>query len=376
MSKTKGNVIDPLDVTREHGADALRFALLAQAGQGRDVKLSLAQVAGYRAFCNKIWNASRFAMMNLEDFPRDGRDGPAPAGGLADRWIRSRLAKTAEEMHAALEGYRFSDAVSAIYQFFWRELCDWYIELAKVPLQGSDPAARWAAQRTLVDVIDGALRLLHPFMPFVTEDIWQKLPRRAGDPASIMIADFPKGTARDETAEREMDLVMRVVESVRNICGESNIPPGKRVPATLYVRDGAVRARLEEASPFVRTLARLSELTVATPLAAGERLKRTAVAVLPEVEIAVPLEGLVDFAEEEKRLRKEIAKAEGDLKMLSGKLQNPNFVARAPPEVLEKDRGRIVELGPKIERLKQQLSLVTGEPSPPGGGEGRVRGDS
>ncbi len=359
MSKTKGNVIDPLDVTHEHGADALRFAMMAQAGQGRDVKLSLAQVAGYRAFCNKIWNASRFALMNLGDFPRDGREGPPPAGGLADRWIRSRLAKTAEEVNAAFEAYRFSDAASSVYQFFWHELCDWYIELAKVPLQGGDPEARRLAQRTLVDVLDSALRLLHPFMPFVTEEIWQKLPRRADDPASIMIAEYPKGSPRDGRSEGEMDLVIRVVEAIRTICGESNIPPGKRVPATLYARHADVRGSLSEAKPFIQTVARLSELAVVPPRPAGERLKRAAVAVLPEVEIAVPLAGLVDFVEEERRLRKEIAKAQGDADGLRRKLDNPSFVARAPAEVVEKDRGRIVELGEKLRRLNQQLAVVT-----------------
>jgi valyl-tRNA synthetase len=359
MSKTKGNVIDPLDVTREHGADALRFALMAQAGQGRDVKLSLAQVGGYRAFCNKMWNASRFALMNLGDFPKDGREGPPPAGGLADRWIRSRLAKTAEDVNAAFEAYRFSDAASVIYQFFWHELCDWYIELSKVPLQGGDPEARRLAQRTLVDVLDGALRLLHPFMPFVTEEIWQKLPRRSDDPASIMIADYPKGSPRDGRSEGEMDLVMRVVEAVRTIRGESNIPPGKRIPATLHARHADVRATLTDAAPFIRPLAQLSELAVRPPLPAGEQLKRTAMAVLPEVEIAVPLAGAVDFAEEERRLRKEIAKAQGDSDGLQRKLDNPSFVARAPLEVVEKDRGRIVELGEKLRRLNQQLSVVT-----------------
>jgi valyl-tRNA synthetase len=359
MSKTKGNVIDPLDVTREHGADALRFALSAQAGQGRDVKLSLAQVAGYRTFCNKIWNASRFALMNLGDFPKDGREGPPPAGGLADRWIRSRLAKTADDVNAAFEAYKFSDAASAIYQFFWRELCDWYIELAKVPLQGGDPEARRLTQRTLVDVLDGALRLLHPFMPFVTEEIWQKLPRRKDDPASVMIADYPRGSPRDGRSEREMELVMRVVEAVRTIRGESNIPPGKRISATLYARHADVRASLHDAVPFIRPLAQLSELAVLPPRPAGERLKRAAMAVLPEVEIAVPLTGLVDFAEEERRLRKDIAKAEGDRSGLQRKLDNPSFVARAPLEVVEKDRGRIVELGEKLRRLGQQLAVVT-----------------
>ena len=369
MSKTKGNVIDPLDVTAENGADALRFALAAQAGQGRDVKLSLAQVAGYRAFGNKIWNAVRFALIHLEDFPAGGREGLPPPGGLADRWIRSRLAKTAEETNAALESYRFSDAALAVYQFFWRELCDWYIELAKVALFGDDPEARRATQRTLADVLDGALRLLHPFMPFVTEELWQKLPRRSDDPASIMIAAYPRGAPRDGRSEREMDLVVRAVERIRTIRGESNIPPGKKIPAAIHARHDDVRAVLSDGARFIRPLAQLSDLAVLPPRPDGEKLRRVAVAVEPEMEIAVPLEGLIDFAEEERRLRKEIGKAEGDLGSLSRKLENPSFVARAPAEVVAKDRARVSELGDKIRRLREQLAVVTGE------GEGAMTGE-
>ncbi|HUB07291.1 MAG TPA: valine--tRNA ligase, partial [Myxococcales bacterium] len=380
MSKTKGNVIDPLDVSKESGADALRFALAAQAGQGRDVKLSLAQVTGYRAFANKIWNATRFALMNLEGFPEGGREGLPPAGGLADRWIRSRLGRVAEETNAAFEAYRFSDAASLVYQFFWRELCDWYIELAKVTLLGEDVEARRATQRTLVDVLDGALRLLHPFMPFVTEELWQKLPRRRDDPASIVIAAYPRGTPRDGRSEREMDLVMRAVERLRTIRGESNIPPGKRIPAAIHARHGDVRAILEEAGKFIRPLAQLADLQILPPRPPGSKLRRVAVAVEPEMELAVPLEGLIDFAEEERRLRKDLAKAEGDRESLARKLENPSFVARAPAEVVAKDRARVSELRGKIERLREQVAVITGEDEetpmsqesrggpPPGGG--------
>ena len=359
MSKTKGNVIDPLDITRDHGADALRFTLASQSGQGRDVRLSLDRVAGYRAFCNKVWNASRFVAMNLADFPPESLEAAPPEGGLPERWIRSRLSLTTAEVRAALDEYRFADAASAVYQFIWRELCDWYIELAKVPLQGQDPAARLATQRTLIDVLDGALRILHPFMPFITEEIWQKLPRPKGGAPSIMIAAFPEFGPVDEVALREMGLVSRAVEGVRRVRGENNLPPGKRIPAQLRSEDPDVRRVIEAAAPFLRALAQLSELTVAAP---GERLHRSAVVVEPEFEIAVPLTGLIDFAEEERRLRKEIGKAEGDLGGLKRKLENPSFVARAPAEILEKDRGRIAELEQKLLRFGQQLEIVTAKP--------------
>ncbi len=358
MSKTKGNVIDPLTVTADQGADALRFTLAAQAGQGRDIKLSLAQVAGYRTFGNKIWNATRFALLNLGDFPADGRAGEAPEGGLADRWIRSRLAATAAATTEALATYRFSDAAAGVYRFFWHELCDWYVELAKVALQGGDAGARRAAQRTLVDTLDLALRLLHPFMPYLTEELWQKLPRGDGDPKFVMAARWPEGLPRDEAAEQEMEPILRAVERLRALRGENNLPPGKRVPATLRAADGRLRGRFAAQAAAIRALAQLGELGIEPPRPSPVR--HTAVAVEPDFQAEIPLEGLVDLAAEAKRLEKEIDKAGSDLAALSRKLDNPSFVTRAPPEVVAEARARAGELNDKIEKLRGQHATVTG----------------
>ncbi|MHB1843634.1 MAG: valine--tRNA ligase [Deltaproteobacteria bacterium] len=357
MSKTKGNVIDPLEVTREHGADALRFTLAAQSGQGRDIRLSLERVAGYRAFCNKVWNASRFALMNLEDFAASSREGAAPPGGLPERWIRARLAETAREVALAIEGYRFSDAASAIYQFIWHELCDWYIELAKAPLQGGDPAVRLAAQRTLVDVLDGALRLLHPFMPFMTEEIWQLLPRAPGDPASIMVAEVPTGgEAQNPAALGEMAIVIRAIEAIRRVRGESNLPPGKRIPARARVEKPAERAILKAASGIVQAMAQLSEFQALEP--SRERAARVAVAVEEGLTVEVPLEGLIDFDAEAARLRKELERSKEELGRLVARAEAPGFKDRAPEEVRTKLHGNIVAVQDRLARLERQLEVI------------------
>jgi valyl-tRNA synthetase len=355
MSKTKGNVIDPLEISAEYGADALRFTLAALSGQGRDVRLSLERVAGNRSFANKVWNASRFALMNLEDFPAGALDETG-AEGLAERWIRSRLDRTAAAVNEALEAYRFSDAASAVYQFIWHELCDWYIEFAKVPLNGGEPAARRSAQRALVDSLDGALRLLHPFMPFLTEEIWQRLPHRRGAPPSVMLAAYPQAGEADAAAEREMGLTLRAISSIRTLRGESNLPPGKRIPVRIRARSPEDRRALLDAAGLIRALAQVSELAVEET---GPRLRRAAVAVEPDMEIAIPLAGLIDFAEEERRLRKEIARSEEEQATLLRKLANPSFLERAPEAVVAKDRSRSGELEGKIERLRQSLQVIT-----------------
>jgi valyl-tRNA synthetase len=362
MSKTKGNVIDPLDVTREYGVDALRFALLSQSGQGRDISLSLERVATYRAFANKIWNAARFTLMNLEDFggfPHGFTDDQAvPDASIHDRWIRSRLASAAAAVREALDLYRFADAASEVHRFLWNELCDWYIELAKSSLQGADPKARIAAQRTLVLALDGALRLLHPFMPFITEEIWQRLPRRQGDPRALAVASFPTGNWwSDREAEAEVEDVLKVaVDALRNLRGEVGIPPGKRVSAIARAVEGGWQRALRRQETAICTLAQLDRLTITGP---GPRIPRAAVQIRPGFELVVPLAGVIDFAEEAKRLQKEITRAEADQKLLSGKLGNPSFVQRAPPDIVAKDRQRLDELAGKLAQLRDYFRIIT-----------------
>jgi valyl-tRNA synthetase len=385
MSKVKGNVIDPLDVINgqpkvEHlppdlkkkfpkglppyGADALRFTLVSLTAQGRDIKLSMERVEGYRNFANKIWNASRYALMNLgEAAPvaeRLARSLTASPLSLADRWILSRLERTVEETLAALEAYRFNDAASTIYQFVWGEFCDWYIELSKGALYGADEEAKGTTRAVLVFVLDQFLRLLHPLMPYLTEEIWQRLPRRPGDPESIMIAAYPSPDLMllDARAEEEMATVIAAIDGVRNIRGESNIAPSKKFKAVIHAGP-EVRAVLERNRAYLEPLAGLEALEVLPP---GHKPRVAATFVHAHMEIFVPLEGVIDLAEEAKRIQKERSKVDADLELLEKKLANPSFAERAPREIVEKDRARIAELKEKRAKLEQGLARLSAEP--------------
>jgi valyl-tRNA synthetase len=367
MSKTKGNVIDPLDITAKYGADALRFTLASMAGQGRDIKLSTERIGGYRSFANKIWNAARFVLMNAEGY----QAGAKPAS-LYDRWILSRYQRCADETRIALEEFRLSDAANGIYKFIWNELCDWAIELSKPALYGhKSPAERAGAQAALLTALEGALRLLHPFMPFVTEEIWQRLPNGAagyaGDGRSpeggakatgetIMLAPFPAANDEliDAQAEREMEVLSRAIDGARSVRGEVNLPPNQRVPLMLFARDETLFRRHERA---FQHLANASEVTLRGM--DGLRPKGAAVHVEPEVEVHLPLAGLIDFDAEKVRVEKELQRIAGELAGIEKRLGNVGFVARAPKEVVEKDRARAEELGAKREKLSRHLARVT-----------------
>jgi valyl-tRNA synthetase len=354
MSKTRGNVIDPLDVTQKHGADALRFTLASMAGQGRDIKLSQERIAGHRAFANKIWNAARFVLMNAE-----GYDPQAKPASVYDRWILSRFQRCADEARAAMEEYRLSDATNAIYKFVWNELCDWAIELAKPALYGEKtPTERAGAQAALLTALEGALRLLHPFMPFVTEEIWQRLPNKRGE--TIMLAPYPPHDPRllDPEAEREMDLVARAIDGARSVRGEVNLPPNQRVPLVLIPRDEEARAALEMHSRAFQHLANAAPVALEHP--GAKRPRQAAVHVEPEVEVHLPLAGLIDFAAEKARVEKELARLEQELAGIRKRLDNAGFVERAPAEVVEKDRARSEELKGKREKLARHLTRITG----------------
>jgi valyl-tRNA synthetase len=357
MSKTRGNVIDPLDITAKYGADSLRFTLGILAAQGRDIKLSLDRVEGYRNFLNKLWNAARFSFMNLESF--EPKAGEAWEGlGLAERWLFSRLAATVDEVNAALEEFRLNDAAGALYHFVWHELCDWYIELAKPHLYAdAAPKARRVAQRTLVHTLDLTLRLLHPFVPFITEEIWQKLPRAgAGVETSLMVqrfptrADVPAGS--DPVAERELGFLMELITALRTIRVESGIPPGKEVAATILAHDpGLLSLLAANRDPIVR-LARVSPLEVRQ---SGERPKGSAAAVVQGAEVLVPLLGVIDLDAERKRLEKEVGKLQKDREACEKRLGNPSFVERAPADVVAKERERVAELDEKLHKLEASL---------------------
>jgi valyl-tRNA synthetase len=339
MSKSKGNVVDPLLVMERYGTDAFRFTLAALAAQGRDIRLAEDRLEGYRNFANKLWNAARLVLSNLDGYAPPPARGARPA--LPEAWIESRLAATTAAVREHLRHYRFNDAASAVYQFLWHEYCDWYLEIAKVALyRREDPEARRDTQHALVTVLEATLRLLHPFMPFITEELWQRLPRPPGAPASIMVAPYPRASRRrrDEAAERDMRVVMDAVTAIRTIRAEMRIAPG-------LVLEVAVKPAPEHADvlgravPLVEALARC-RLRL-DPAAA--RPPQSALAVVGATEIYVALGGVIDVAAERGRLGKEIGRVEDAIRLLEAKLGRPEFVERAPAAVVEKERERLAE---------------------------------
>jgi valyl-tRNA synthetase len=356
MSKSKGNVIDPLHVIDEYGADAFRFTLTSFAAMGRDIKLSTDRIAGYRNFCNKLWNASRFTLMNLEGFEPGGIDLQALDLSDADRWILTRLEETIRQTRQALEDYKFNEAASVLYTFTWHNFCDWYIEMAKDDLYGEDSQARARVQSVLFSVLEELLRMLHPFMPFITEEIWQVMPGERPC-ASIMQADYPDGSGlpTDTDGSERMELVMEVIRAIRNIRGEMDVPPGKLITALLDCKSDKDQNILEEGASAIRVLGRVGELTIGQGL---NRSEQSATQVAGDVEISLPLAGLVDVAEEEKRLQKEIAKGQKDIDLFTRKLSNEKFVANAPEHVLEKDRGKLKDAQEKMTVLKESLEKI------------------
>ncbi|MEW5911883.1 MAG: valine--tRNA ligase [Thermodesulfobacteriota bacterium] len=354
MSKSKGNVIDPLTVMDDYGTDAFRFTLAAFAAQGRDIKLSAERIAGYRNFVNKIWNAARFTLMNLEG---EVAAGPAAEPLLEERWVLSRLGKVAAEAARGIEEYRFNDAAGAVYQFVWHEFCDWYLELSKGPLYDqSDPARQAASRRVLAEAFSRVLRLLHPFMPFISEELWQRLP---GVQGSIMYAPWPAGDPAedDPAAEADLELVMNVISAVRNIRGEMGISPGQEVPLVLTPHEEAARQVLAAQAERIQSLAKTGPLTWAPE---GAPPAKAASAALARVTVFVPLSGLVDFAAEEARLEKELAKLDKELTPSIKKLANQGFLAKAPAEVVEKERAKVAEGQDKMARLRQNLERIQG----------------
>ena len=360
MSKTTGNVIDPLEVTAEYGADAMRFTFATLAGQGQDIKLSLQRVKGYRFFLNKIWNAARFALSNLQDYQQEGPDDDMKSATLADRWILSRLRRANIEVVKALEKYRFFEAAQVLYHFFWHEFCDWYIELSKPVLyQLEEQEKRRATQQVLALVLDRSLKLLHPFVPHITEEIWQRLPRGEGALKSIVVSAFPdfenRGDIDDPAAEEAMGLIQEATVAIRTIRSETNIPPGARIEVKMMAADEKLRSILLENSAYITYLARLGNIEI---LSGGERPSGSAAAVVQGAEIFVPLAGLVDFDEEIQRLSKAIAKIEADCKNVEKKLGNPKFLERAPAEIIEKEKDRLHEIKEKKAKLTRNLGRL------------------
>jgi len=355
MSKSKGNVIDPLVIIEKYGADAFRFTLAAFAAQGRDVKLSEERIIGYRNFANKIWNVSRFSLMNMEGYNKDLLDKDRIEYSLCDRWIISRLNRTVEQVKDALENYKFNESAHFLYQFIWHEFCDWYVELVKPYLyQDEDIDLRLTTQYVLLKVLNAVLCLLHPLMPFITEEIWSKLPNSEG---SITVQQYPKSNSMliDEKAEFEMDLIIDIIRNIRNIRGDMNIPPSKNIEAFLFTKDGDIREKLERNRNHIENLARLKNLSVSSQ---KKGHKSAATAVVDNVEIFLPLKGIIDFYEEQKRLERESEKIEKKLVLLNKKLSNEDFLEKAPPQIVEKEKvehARLMEKKNKLEKGVQRM---------------------
>jgi valyl-tRNA synthetase len=393
MSKMKGNVVDPLhlkfgikpgdidEAERENysvlfedfpegvepqGCDALRFTLAIYAAQGRDIKLDVKRVSGYRQFLNKLWNASKFVLMHLEDWtPREldlARERLTPA----DRWILGRLQAVVEKVTTSLEAFQLNDAAHALYNFVWREFCDWYIELSKPTLYQREDAGDLggdvdSARTVLFHTLEQTLRLMHPIVPFITEEIWQVLPKPAGAAVSITVAPWPQVDEglrfSQETAdmERAIDLISRV----RTIRGETGVKPSVVIEEILLLSDdGDVRGQLERTTPYLRSQARVDRVRIAA-MEGTERPAQTATAVVGGVEIHIPLAGLIDVEEETARLERELSKVAKDLEHVGRKLANPRFVENAPDHIVEKERDKQTEILVRKAALEASLSELS-----------------
>ncbi|MGA1795720.1 MAG: valine--tRNA ligase [bacterium] len=351
MSKSKGNVIDPLVMMEKYGTDPFRFTLTALTAQGRDICLSEKRIEGYRHFANKIWNASRFVLLNLEGYS----PGKPKAESIADRWILHRLNNLIQDVTTMLGEYRFNDAANLLYQFWWHEFCDWYIEMAKEALAPSaSPPVRQAAQETLVTVLECGLRLLHPIMPFLTEHIWQSIPHNG---ESITVAPWPVYDGRwyDPEAEDQLSLAMGIIKAIRNIRGEMNIPPGTKISAMLKTGDQEKAAIIFKHASYIESLSKLEALSCSPDI---DRPKTSATAILPGIEIYVPLEKVLNFKEESERLKKEIRKLDKELEVLHKKLANEDFIDKAPPDVVKKGKDRSLELNQKKVKLEEIYKTV------------------
>ncbi len=393
MSKSKGNVLDPLDLidgvdldtlvakrttglmqpkqkskieksTRKEfpdgipafGTDALRFTFAALATTGRDIRFDLGRVEGYRNFCNKLWNASRYVLMNTESHPGALSGGHEP--GLADRWVRARFRAALDRVTESFAAYRLDLAAQAIYEFVWHEFCDWYLELAKPALQAGDDATRSATRHTLASVLEATLRLLHPLMPFITEEIWTRVAPLAGVTGeSIMLADYPISAdwIADSEAEREIGWLQQFVLGVRQIRGEMNIAPGRPLPVLLQEATAEDLDLLHRHQTYLKSLANIESLRV---LAADEAPPPAATALLGTTRLLVPMAGLIDVGKELARLEKQRDRLHTDLGKTRAKLDNPRFVENAPAEVVEKERERAGSMAAAIERLQAQMDQI------------------
>lgn len=352
MSKSLGNGIDPLEVIDKYGADTLRFMLITGNSPGNDMRFYWERVENSRNFANKIWNASRFALMNLEGYEEKALRAPYT---LADRWILSRMSATAKEVTELLEKFELGEAGRLLYDFIWGEICDWYIELAKPRLYDAEHAEeRATAQAVLCEVLGSAMQLLHPYMPFITEEIWQCLPHEG---KSIMVSRWPSAeeTQRDEAAEKAMNAVMEVVKVVRNMRAEVNVPPGKKVAAVLLAEREQQENLLVNGS-YIKLLAGVEHLTIEQ--AAAKKPENAMAGAVNGIEVYLPLKDLLDLEKEKTRLSKELNRLLQEVERIEGKLNNRDFLAKAPTEVVEKEKKKAAENIAKSDTLKERLRYL------------------
>lgn len=356
MSKSLGNGVDPMDVIDQYGADALRYFLSTGSSPGQDLRFSTEKVEAVWNFANKIWNASRFALMNMDGLTYDEID---LTGGksVADSWILTRLNETIEQVTKLADKYEFGEVGRALYNFIWDDFCDWYIEMAKLPLYGDDEVAKKMTRSVLAYVLDQTMRLLHPFMPFITEEIWQNLPHEG---ASITVAAWPivDPTLSNEEQANHMQLLMDIIRSVRNIRSEVNTPMSKKVPLYIAAKEEATAAVLEANRGYIERFCNPETLTIGVGIAVPDKSMS---AVVTGAELFLPLEGLLDVKEELARLTKELAKWESEVKRVQGKLSNERFMSKAPEKVVAEERAKekdYVEKFAAVERRIQELKEI------------------
>jgi valyl-tRNA synthetase len=355
MSKSKGNVVDPLEIIDRFGADAFRFTLCALAGQGRDIRLSEERIAGYGRFVNKLWNAARLVLTNAGQ-ARLGGEGPVgPADGLPDRWLASRLNRFTAQVRRHLDEFAYDHLAETLYHFVWDEFCDWYLELVKPVLYGPDEAAAEAVRGRMLAALSVILRLLHPVMPFVTEELWSKIPGAAGP---LMLAPFPQADEAklDSEAEAGIGFLMDVTRAVRSVRADFRVPPASLLAPVIKAEDQALTRVLAEYSPLVLKLTGSASFESA---GSGQAKPREAsLTAFPWGEVWVPLAGHIDLAEEDRRLEKELAGLDQNLAAARAKLANPEYLRKAPEDIVEEMRLRQADLAVRREAVERSLALL------------------
>ncbi|WP_099158663.1 valine--tRNA ligase [Virgibacillus ndiopensis] len=355
MSKSLGNGVDPMDVIEKYGADSLRYFLLTGSSPGQDLRFHWDKVESTWNFANKVWNASRFSLMNMEDFSYEDIDLTGEMS-LADKWILTRLNETIDQVTKNTNKYEFGEAGRHLYNFIWDELCDWYIEMAKLPLYGDDEAKKRTTRSVLAYVLDQTMRMLHPYMPFITEEIWQQLPHQG---KSITVATWPKVRSEfhDEAASKEMKRLVAIIKSVRNIRAEVDTPMSKQISLLIQAENVDIVAEIENNRDYLERFCNLSEMTISTNVVVPEKAMS---AVVTGAELFLPLEGLIDFDKEIERLEKELTKWNKEVERVQKKLANEGFVKKAPQAVVKEEKQKEQDYLEKHAKVKARLTELKG----------------